>query len=42
MRKADDALAAAINEALDRMPANGTVRRIYASYGIEQSLPARQ
>jgi polar amino acid transport system substrate-binding protein len=42
MRKADDALAAAINEALDRMLANGTVRRIYASYGIEESLPARQ
>jgi ABC-type amino acid transport substrate-binding protein len=42
MRKADDALAAAINEALDRMLANGVVHRIYASYGIEQGLLAKQ
>jgi polar amino acid transport system substrate-binding protein len=41
MRKADDALAAAINEALDHMLANGVVRRIYASYGVEESPPAR-
>lgn len=41
MRKADDALAAAVNSALDRMLAQGVVNRIYASYGIEQSLPAK-
>jgi len=41
MRKADDALAAAINAALDHMLAEGVVHRIYASYGIEQSLPAK-
>ncbi|HLN08249.1 MAG TPA: transporter substrate-binding domain-containing protein [Xanthobacteraceae bacterium] len=41
MRKADDALVTAVNGALDRMLAQGTVSRIYASYGIEQSLPAK-
>ena len=41
MRKADDALASAVNEALDHMLANGVVHRIYASYGIEQGLPAK-
>lgn len=41
MRKADDALVAAVNAALDRMLADGTVRRIYAGYGIDQSLPAK-
>ena len=41
MRKADDALVAAVNTALDHMLADGTVNRIYASYGIDQSLPAR-
>jgi polar amino acid transport system substrate-binding protein len=41
MRKADDALVAAVNTALDHMLADGTVGRIYASYGIDQSLPAR-
>ena len=41
MRKADDALAAAINAALDHMLADGVVHRIYASYGIEQSLPTK-
>jgi polar amino acid transport system substrate-binding protein len=41
MRKADDALAAAINAALEHMLAEGVVHRIYASYGIEQSLPAK-
>jgi ABC-type amino acid transport substrate-binding protein len=41
MRKADDALAAAINAALDHMLAEGVVHRIYAGYGIEQSLPAK-
>jgi len=41
MRKADDALVSAVNGALDRMLAQGTVSRIYAGYGIEQSLPAK-
>jgi polar amino acid transport system substrate-binding protein len=41
MRKADDALVTAINGALDRLLAQGTISRIYASYGIEQSLPAK-
>ncbi len=41
MRKADDALVAAVNTALDHMLADGTVGRIYASYGIDQSLPAK-
>ena len=41
MRKADDALVAAVNDALGRMLAEGTVSRIYASYGIDQSLPAK-
>jgi polar amino acid transport system substrate-binding protein len=40
MRKADDALVNAVNEAVDRMLAQGTVRQIYVSYGIEPSLPA--
>ncbi len=39
MRKADDALVAAVNDALDRMLANGVVSRIYASYGIEPAKP---
>lgn len=42
MRKADDALAAAIDKALDDMLANGIVSRIYASYGIEQRPPPRR
>jgi polar amino acid transport system substrate-binding protein len=41
MRKADDALAAAVNTALDHMLANGIVDRIYASYGIVQRSPAK-
>ena len=36
MRKADEALLAAVNTALDHMLADGTVSRIYASYGIDQ------
>jgi polar amino acid transport system substrate-binding protein len=40
MRRADDALVNAVNDALDRMQAQGIVRQIYASYGIEPSLPA--
>ena len=42
MRKSDDALAAAINEAIDRLLADGTVNRIYASYGVEPSSPRGQ
>jgi polar amino acid transport system substrate-binding protein len=41
MRKSDDALVAKINEAIDRLLADGTVSRIYASYGIEPSLPKK-
>lgn len=39
MRKSDDALVAKINEAIDQLLADGTVRRIYAGYGIEPSFP---
>lgn len=39
MRKSDDALVAAVNEAIDRLLADGTVNRIYVSYGIEPSPP---
>jgi polar amino acid transport system substrate-binding protein len=41
MRKADDALVNAVNAALARMLADGVVHSIYASYGIEQSLPTK-
>jgi ABC-type amino acid transport substrate-binding protein len=41
LRKADDALVTAVNDALDRMLADGVINRIYASYGIEQRLPAK-
>jgi polar amino acid transport system substrate-binding protein len=41
MRKADDALVSAVNQALDRMLAQGTVQQIYASYGVELGMPAR-
>ena len=41
MRKADDALVDAVNAALDRMLEHGIVSRIYASYGIEPSLPGK-
>ena len=40
MRKADDALVDSINAALNKLLADGTVQRIYASYGIEQHAPA--
>jgi ABC-type amino acid transport substrate-binding protein len=40
MRKADDALVDSINAALNKLLADGTVQRIYASYGIEQHVPA--
>ncbi len=39
MRKSDDALVAAINEAIDQLLVDGTVNRIYASYGIEPNSP---
>ena len=39
MRKSDDALVAAVNEAIDQLLADGTVLRIYGSYGIESSPP---
>jgi polar amino acid transport system substrate-binding protein len=39
MRKADDALVDGVNDALKKLIANGTIHRIYASYGIEQQLP---
>jgi polar amino acid transport system substrate-binding protein len=42
MRKSDDALVAAINEAIDRLLADGTVNRIYASYGVEPNSPKGQ
>ena len=41
MRKADDALVAAVNAALDHMLAGGIVDRIYASYGVDQKAPDR-
>ena len=34
LRRPDDALRSAVDDALDRMLANGTVKRIYASYGV--------
>ena len=39
LRKADDALLTAVNEALERLLAQGTVKQIYARYGIDQTLP---
>ena len=42
MRKADDALVTAVNAALERMLAEGVIHRIYASYGIEQTLPSKR
>jgi polar amino acid transport system substrate-binding protein len=40
MRKADDALVSAVNQALDDMLAQGVVQKIYTSYGIEPRTPA--
>lgn len=40
MRKADDALVSAVNQALDDMLAQGAVQKIYASYGVEPRPPA--
>jgi polar amino acid transport system substrate-binding protein len=39
MRKADDALVDRINEALAKLIADGTIHRIYASYGVDQRVP---
>ncbi len=39
MRKADEALVAAINQTLDRMLADGTVKSIYANYGLDERQP---
>jgi ABC-type amino acid transport substrate-binding protein len=39
MRKADDALVTAVNAALEALLARGTVKKIYASYGVEHALP---
>jgi len=41
MRKADDALAAAVDKALDRLIAQGAISRIYAGYGIELVAPTK-
>ena len=41
MRKADDALVDSVNAALNKLLADGTVQRIYASYRIEQHAPAQ-
>ncbi len=40
LRRSDDALRAAVDQALDRLLADGTIRRIYARYGIEHRSPA--
>ena len=42
MRKSDDALVAAINQAVDHLLADGTVSRIYAGYGVEPASPKAQ
>jgi polar amino acid transport system substrate-binding protein len=39
VRRGDDALVAAINKALEQLIADGTVRTIYARYGIEHRRP---
>jgi polar amino acid transport system substrate-binding protein len=39
LRRPDDALRSAVDDALDRMLANGTVKRIYASYGVALQPP---
>ena len=38
LRKADQALVDAVNEVLDKLLADGTIKTIYAKYGIEQRL----
>jgi len=39
LRKSDEALLAAINQALDRLLDDGTVSHIYAKYGVEHRRP---
>jgi ABC-type amino acid transport substrate-binding protein len=39
MRKADEALVAAINQALDALLEDGTITAIYARYGVEHRRP---
>lgn len=39
MHNPDEALIRAVNQALDKLIAQGTVHQIYASYGVDQSLP---
>ena len=39
LRKSDQALVDAINQALDRLLEDGTVSRIYAKYGVEHRRP---
>jgi len=39
MRRSDDALIDAINIALDRLIADGTIERIYARYGVDYRKP---
>jgi polar amino acid transport system substrate-binding protein len=41
MRRSDDALREAIDRALDRLLADGTILRIYRRYGIEHRPPGR-
>ena len=39
MRRADDAMLNAVNEAVDKLLADGTLKGIYARYGIEHRKP---
>jgi ABC-type amino acid transport substrate-binding protein len=39
LRRSDDALVDAVNAALDKLVADGTVARIYARYGVEYRKP---
>jgi ABC-type amino acid transport substrate-binding protein len=39
LRRSDDALVDAVNTALDKLVADGTVARIYAHYGVEYRKP---
>jgi ABC-type amino acid transport substrate-binding protein len=39
LRKADDALLDAMNEALAQLIEDGTIARIYAKYGVEHTVP---
>ena len=39
LRKADDALLAAVNEVMDKLVRDGTIKTVYAKYGVEHRLP---